>query len=212
MVTIEAGGVKLLDQELVNSEIAQRLGKSIVDTVTDLDVIYIHDLSWYDQNGNFVYDSELSGEARNWLDEILATDKALLEGSGQEFSRFYLSALHRGKLNWHLDTPGDFRFIHNIGYAPTQVDVGTRWDPNCYAPGSVVSQEPEVVKPLVVSVGGTYVNNNLVVNTDILPPHSTPNEPDRLTLRVSAYAADGWERGVTGDGIDLTIGQQIAAS
>jgi hypothetical protein len=123
------------------------------------------------------------------------------------FTHWLITGTNGRHIPWHTDTPGDARFLLNVGDQEAAIEVATEWDRSDFVPGlpGFNDELPTASVLLAIAPGQMYGSNTLATDFELLRPHQTPVDLSRLMLRTSVYAAEGWQDLDTAGGITIDI-------
>ena len=207
---IEAGSIQEIPANGVLPEDLHFLGQQALGRVAELKEA--GELTASDPYRVDMSDLSLEGRAVEVLEQLYQAQRELLKNNPVDF-QYVQSWLIFGLLaniDWHADTPGDFRFMNNVG-EDTSVNVAEEWDPRHYPPGEPNSTVPPVSREILLPRGASYVGNNLVTDLNLLRPHQTPVQKRRLVIRSSWYAESDWTAKAGDGGVDVVLNDDAFA-
>lgn len=211
-ILLAPGDMRAVDVTPPSPETASQLGAVLLEAV---DVLYQdHGLTFDQQWRVELYDSRRENhKLLQYCADLDEYYRSLLTGSGVDFAYARAWVMH-GKYDnipWHTDSPGDVRFMMNVG-EDTSVQVADEWDPELYWPGMPEGIPPTKATAIDLRTGATYAANGLVTDRRLLRPHQTQEQsddattqPNRIVLRTSLYAQEGWQARAINGGIPVSL-------
>lgn len=211
-ILLAPGDIRAVDVTPPSQETASQLGALLLEAV---DLLHSTRRLSFDQQWRVeLYDSRRENrEPLQYLAKLDEFYRSLLTGSVVDFSHARTWVMH-GKYDnipWHTDSPGDVRFMLNVG-EDTSVQVAEEWDPELYWPGMPEGIAPTKATTIDLPTGATYAANGLVTDRRLLRPHQTQEQsdeataqPNRIVLRTSLYAQDGWQARAVDGGVPVSL-------